>query len=529
MFKPSGIRNTAGSSGLQRNIPNSLIVAVFGFAAILRILVGFGHHSGENNYHGSNKSYGGDYEAQRHWMEITYHLPIGEWYWYDLEYWGLDYPPLTAYHSYFCGWLSHYLAGADTVALDVSRGIEEPKHKAYMRFTVLLFDLLIFCTAVWYSSFRQDRRSLWAILISLCQPAILLIDHGHFQYNTIALGLSVYAFSFMVQGRFISCVYGSFFFCLALNFKQMTLYYAPAVFFYLLGRCLAKPSKFVSRFLFLGLTVISTFWILWRPFIQYGPSQTATTSHDRIIHIIRRIFPFERGLFEGKVANIWCALNTRPVSIRERIDPAAQPLLALALTIAMIAPSCYSMLRLGMQDPKKIGIEIEKKQWIQLLWGTASCSLGFFLASFQVHEKSILMALAPCALLLWQDPAFVEWFSIVCAWSLWPLLRVDRLQVPYSCTMIIFLSLIRLRSQQSQLQPTVFSGSLSHVPKVTHLAMLGLHIAEALLKPPSRLPDLYPVLWSVLGCALFCFAYLIICSKLLKSPDVHDERKAKTS
>ena len=45
----------------------------------------------------------GDYEAQRHWMEITTHLPFRQWYKYDLQYWGLDYPPLTAYISWLCG------------------------------------------------------------------------------------------------------------------------------------------------------------------------------------------------------------------------------------------------------------------------------------------------------------------------------------------------------------------------------------------------------------------------------------------
>ena len=45
----------------------------------------------------------GDFEAQRHWMEITSHLPVSRWYFYDLPYWGLDYPPLTAYHSWLCG------------------------------------------------------------------------------------------------------------------------------------------------------------------------------------------------------------------------------------------------------------------------------------------------------------------------------------------------------------------------------------------------------------------------------------------
>jgi alpha-1,3-glucosyltransferase len=47
----------------------------------------------------------GDFEAQRHWMEMTLHLPLKQWYRYDLQYWGLDYPPLTALHSLLLGWM----------------------------------------------------------------------------------------------------------------------------------------------------------------------------------------------------------------------------------------------------------------------------------------------------------------------------------------------------------------------------------------------------------------------------------------
>ncbi|KAJ6662576.1 hypothetical protein lerEdw1_011713 [Lerista edwardsae] len=50
----------------------------------------------------------GDYEAQRHWQEVTYNLPVKQWYFNtsdnDLQYWGLDYPPLTAYHSLLCAY-----------------------------------------------------------------------------------------------------------------------------------------------------------------------------------------------------------------------------------------------------------------------------------------------------------------------------------------------------------------------------------------------------------------------------------------
>lgn len=43
----------------------------------------------------------GDYEAQRHWMEITTNLPMQQWYrdglHNDPSYWPLDYPPLSAF------------------------------------------------------------------------------------------------------------------------------------------------------------------------------------------------------------------------------------------------------------------------------------------------------------------------------------------------------------------------------------------------------------------------------------------------
>ena len=67
-------------------------------AAWIKWCIGLGSYSGQ-----STPPMYGDYEAQRHWMELTIHLPIQEWYKFDLQYWGLDYPPLTAYISWLCG------------------------------------------------------------------------------------------------------------------------------------------------------------------------------------------------------------------------------------------------------------------------------------------------------------------------------------------------------------------------------------------------------------------------------------------
>ena len=69
----------------------------------------------------------GDMEAQRHWMEITIHLPVYDWYLTlahnDLLYWGLDYPPLTAFHEYALGKIAEYIC-PEVVTFEASRGCE---------------------------------------------------------------------------------------------------------------------------------------------------------------------------------------------------------------------------------------------------------------------------------------------------------------------------------------------------------------------------------------------------------------------
>lgn len=81
--------------------PDLLIILI---ALLFRLLVALHSFSGE-----SKPPKFGDFEAQRHWMEITFNLPLGDWYRNtgsnDLKYWGLDYPPLSAYWAYITGYL----------------------------------------------------------------------------------------------------------------------------------------------------------------------------------------------------------------------------------------------------------------------------------------------------------------------------------------------------------------------------------------------------------------------------------------
>lgn len=158
---------------MPKRFSTTLIVAVISLPLFLRALIGLHPHSGQENHHGSKVAYGGDYEAQRHWMELTLHLPVGEWYWYDLEYWGLDYPPLTAFVSYICGVGSSLLVGPESMALIKSRGYEDSTHKTYMRATVWALDLLLYFPAVWLIAKRtypdSDSKFLWTVVLALSQ------------------------------------------------------------------------------------------------------------------------------------------------------------------------------------------------------------------------------------------------------------------------------------------------------------------------------------------------------------------------
>ncbi|KAI0563047.1 Dolichyl pyrophosphate Man9GlcNAc2 alpha-1 3-glucosyltransferase family GT57 [Gracilaria domingensis] len=80
-------------------------------------------------------------------MEVTVNLPARDWYRNttdnDLTYWGLDYPPLSAYTSLLTGWFIAIVDPA-AVALHESRGYETETFRAAMRLSVIITDVLVF-------------------------------------------------------------------------------------------------------------------------------------------------------------------------------------------------------------------------------------------------------------------------------------------------------------------------------------------------------------------------------------------------
>ncbi|XP_076976861.1 dolichyl pyrophosphate Man9GlcNAc2 alpha-1,3-glucosyltransferase isoform X3 [Tamandua tetradactyla] len=409
-----------------------------------------------NSYSGAGKPpMFGDYEAQRHWQEITFNLPVRQWYFNtsdnNLQYWGLDYPPLTAYHSLLCAYVAKFI-NPDWIALHTSRGYESQAHKLFMRTTVFIADLLIYIPAVILYCYclkeTSTKKKIANILCILLYPGLILIDYGHFQYNSVSLGFALWG----VLG--VSCdwdLLGSLAFCLAINYKQMELYHSLPFFCFLLGKCFKKGLKGKGFVLLIKLacTVVASFIICWLPFF---------TEKEQTLQVLRRLFPVDRGLFEDKVANVWCSFNVF-VKIKDILPHHTQIIIRPVCLIFNEIPfmstwfllvSTFSMLPLLLKD--------------ELLMPLIVTMMAFFIAcatSFSIFEKTS------------EEELQLKSFSVSV-----------RKYLP------CFTFLPRI---------------IQHLFFISMVTMVLLTLMTVTLDPPQKLPDLFSVLVCFVSCLNFLF------------------------
>lgn len=414
-----------------------------------------------------------------------------------------------------------------------------------MRATVVISEFLVYIPAVVNFLRRYAYMQgvhAWptsiALVAILMQPSTILIDHGHFQYNTVMLGLVVSGLDAILAGRMLwACI----FFVGSLGFKQMALYYAPVMFSFLLGVCIF-PRVRIFRLLCISLVTLASFAVLFAPFIVNATGAEARsmlasapqppllqalpfdidknsilyTPLFQLMQIVHRVFPFARGIFEDKVANAWCVIHT--FYKLHRFEARALQQVALGATLASIIAPCAIILR----HPRAS----------LLLPALSSASWGFFLFSFQVHEKSVLLPLLPMTLLLGGDGglskeirAWVGWANMLGSWTLFPLLSREDLRVPYFVITLLWAYLLGLPPASLE----VYRGRTSErssrswqphtLTKTVHLCfyavMIAWHIVEAFVPPPTGKPDLWVVANVLVGAGGFGIAYLWCLLKLI--------------
>lgn len=251
-----------------------------------------------------------DFEVHRNWLAITHSLPLSKWYYEDTSQWTLDYPPLFAYFEWF---LSHFAVLFDPQMLVVAN-LEYASFKTivFQRLSVIAGDIVLLCGAWRAGSICAPKSSpgsaavsvLLPMAIVLFNPALLIVDHIHFQYNGMLLGLLLLSAADLEDGKIYR---GAILFSALLNMKQIFLYVSPVFFVYLLRRhcgCAFESKGFAFRFpefVRLGCVVIATFAIAWAPIVFTGQVAQAAS----------RLFPFGRGLTHAYWApNLWAFYNT---------------------------------------------------------------------------------------------------------------------------------------------------------------------------------------------------------------------------
>ncbi|KFO23185.1 Dolichyl pyrophosphate Man9GlcNAc2 alpha-1,3-glucosyltransferase [Fukomys damarensis] len=178
--------------------------------------------------------------------------------------------------------------------------------------------------------------------------------------------------------------------------------------------------------------------------------------------------------FKDKVASVWCSVNIF-VKIKDLLPRDTQILISFCFTLLSLLPACIKL----TLHPSPRGFRFALVSF---------CALSFFLFSFQVHEKSILLVALPRAV--------------------WRALGRCHLGTAH----------LQLRSlNRAGLTLTQFLASVA--------LMVLLTLMTAVLDPPRRLPDLFSVLVCFVSCLNFLFFLVYFNIMMWDSKDGRSQKK----
>ncbi|CAI5729095.1 unnamed protein product [Hyaloperonospora brassicae] len=429
-----------------------------------------------------------DFEVHRNWLSLTYRLPRRLWYVDHTSPWTLDYPPLFAYFEYLLALVAAQVLDEKEQLLELrAEPILSPSLVLFQRLSVILSDVVLFYALYAYcASWPTVTTTEWAfstakrgaiMLVTVLDAALLYVDHIHFQYNGMLLGLLILS---ATKFRLQQDCRGALYYTVLLLFKHIYLYAAPLYFVYLLGHyCYVKKAAVKAadshkkdneddedddtqletmlrkrsisstdvhgtiqdlhdgnvtfsfvRFLHLGAIVLAVFAcafgsLLWdheNPMI--GMQQIGS-----------RLFPVQRGLCHAYWApNVWALYAFLDKVLLVLGFPAATKGVALMsgglvqeasfAVLPAVSPLVCAMLTFALMTPvlRSVWKYPDSSLFTSAL---AYCMLCSFLLGYHVHEKAILQVTLPLALMAADSVASMRLYRFaagVATISLFPLL-----------------------------------------------------------------------------------------------------------
>jgi len=198
----------------------------------------------------------------------------------------------------------------------------------FQRFSVIVTDVVLFVAVSRFCSSQpkrkqglalfehhSDRKSLAILMVTITNAGLLIVDHIHFQYNGLLLGLFILSIAYIGEGKDLK---GAFIFACLLNFKHIFIYAVPVFTVYLFRHyCFQDVFKYSNlqefyssrpqtrflrgRFLLLALLVLAVCSVSLWPFV---------VGCGQLLQLKNRLFPWGRGLTHAYWApNVWALYN----------------------------------------------------------------------------------------------------------------------------------------------------------------------------------------------------------------------------
>lgn len=362
-----------------------------------------------------------DFDVHRNWLAITHKLPISQWYFDNVNgttVHTLDYPPAFAYFE----WILSNNPLTALVIPEEDRCLEllsdndnepSPLCVVFHRSTVILSDVILWlgawlaCRAFHYQ--RPIYHTTLSFLMIILNPGLIWLDHIHFQYNGMLLGVLLASLGLLMLGNHLPSNTSGYHYChlggaalyaFLLNLKHLYLTLAPIYFCYLFHKyCFVMSGKrfrfSLVCFLQLAAVTAGTLLLPWVPFlIQSHPN-------EQFVQIFARLFPFGRGLVHDYwAANVWAIFSFADKIVRtleSQISwfpvsslPEPSPMVCAFFLLVSILPA---MLAVSFRPPNNT----------RLLQSVVYASFCAFMLAYHVHEKAILTPLLPLAVLVERD------------------------------------------------------------------------------------------------------------------------------
>ncbi|KNC52029.1 dolichyl glycosyltransferase [Thecamonas trahens ATCC 50062] len=413
-----------------------------------------------------------DYYVHRAWLALTHTTPMAEWYTDATSQWTLDYPPFFAWFEYLLSLAMPYIEPSLVVKIDDAGAAEldaaSPRAKIVHRATVMVADLVLALGAVyavygfWYPypprSFAKVETvddsgtaggirggggvaaggsSIWSspqaisLVLILGSPALLLLDHVHFQYNGMLTGLLLLSIGGVTSRSGYALTAAAY--AALLGFKHLYLVLGLVYTVFLFKAVVVQPraslgSISLARFAILAGIVVAVLGAAFAPFVAAGSGWA----------MLERLFPFKRGLVHAYWApNVWALYCGAEVALSSgsatrltsglvgegafSVLPSISPGTTALLTVLAMLPSVAkvwlttpagALVAAPRGDAARF-LRYLQRPAIVFIHGLVEVSLASFLFGWHVHEKALIVPLIPLAVLAPTSPRYAGMFTFL--------------------------------------------------------------------------------------------------------------------